>query len=88
MHLMTKHGIVSLVQTHSFNTERMLLRALADAGLLTFCSYIPGSSKHNRRCGMQKTPRIAKQQGGVQTDSFQEFDLAKELKPRKEKIYD
>jgi len=70
----------SMNMTHSFNTERELLRALAQGQYLTFCSYIPGDSKHNRRCGYRKSAPGQQRKGALQTDEFSEFDIAPEIK--------
>eukprot|EP00873_Tetraselmis_striata_P017416 jgi/Tetstr1/437680/TSEL_000238.t1 len=71
----------SMNKTHSFNTERELLRALAQEKIATFCSYIPGDSKHNRRCGFRKAFAEQQRKGRVQTDSFDaEFDAVPEMK--------
>mmetsp|Transcript_37441 Transcript_37441/g.105716 ORF Transcript_37441/g.105716 Transcript_37441/m.105716 type:complete len:442 (+) Transcript_37441:254-1579(+) len=78
----------SMNKTHSFNTERELLRALAKAWLVTFCTYKPGDSKFNRRCGAKRTGG-SRRKGVVETESFQEIDLAREVKLKQQgKIID
>ena len=40
-------------RTHSFDAERELMRALAQAGYLTFCEYRSGRRRDNRACGLR-----------------------------------
>ena len=43
----------SMNPTHSFDTEKLLLRSMADQGQLTFCGVQPGERKLRRSCGLK-----------------------------------
>jgi len=79
----------SMNPTHSFNTERAVLRALSQQGHLTLCGYAPGGGRHNRRCGTQRGSGARGPRGSavLERDSFAELGLAG--KPRRaDKVFD
>ena len=63
----------SMNPTHSFHTEKLLLRSLASEGRIEFCGSEPGDRRLRRNCGL-KAQKVKKNQ--VAADSF-EFDFIK-----------
>ena len=53
--------------THSFDTEKLLLRGLQEEGRITFCGAQPGDRRLRRDCGLQ-APKSRKNQRAA--DSF------------------
>ena len=66
----------SMNRTHSFDAERALLRALVEAGLVTFCSpKIGGTAAENKLCGLRPKALRARPSASKDDLFLEGFDI-------------